>query len=64
MTSHAIEALSGARQIQRSTMKALVFHAANDIRVEQVSMPRAGFGEAGIRVTLTTICGTQYAPAW
>src|SRR5579872_4510894 len=59
MTSHAIEALSGARQIQRSTMKALVFRAANDIRIEEVPVPRAGFGEAVIRVTLTTICGTD-----
>lgn len=27
MASHAIETLSGARQVQRSNMKALVFHA-------------------------------------
>src|SRR5690348_2689799 len=59
MASHAIETLSGARQAQRSTMKALVFHAAKDIRVEQVAVPRAGFGDAVIRVTLTTICGTD-----
>jgi threonine dehydrogenase-like Zn-dependent dehydrogenase len=40
-------------------MKAKVFHDANDIRVEEVSRPHAGIGEAVIRVTLTTICGTD-----
>jgi len=40
-------------------MKANVFHGVNDIRVEEVDKPRAGFGEAVIRVTLTTICGTD-----
>lgn len=41
------------------TMKATVFHGANDIRIEEVNRPRAGVGEAVIRVTLTTICGTD-----
>ena len=41
------------------TMKATVFHGANDIRVEEVARPHAGVGEAVIRVTLTTICGTD-----
>lgn len=40
-------------------MKANVFHAKNKIRVEEVNKPRAGVGEAVIRVTLTTICGTD-----
>ena len=40
-------------------MKAAVFHGANDIRVEEVNRPHAGVGEAVIRVTLTTICGTD-----
>ena len=40
-------------------MKANVFHGKNDIRVEEVPKPRAGVGEAVIRVTLTTICGTD-----
>ncbi|HEX5083817.1 MAG TPA: alcohol dehydrogenase catalytic domain-containing protein [Blastocatellia bacterium] len=40
-------------------MKALVFHGVNDIRVDEVPRPRAGAGEAVIRVTLTTICGTD-----
>jgi len=40
-------------------MKANLFHGKNQIRVEEVEKPRAGFGEAVIRVTLTTICGTD-----
>ena len=40
-------------------MKATVFHGPNDIRVEEVDRPPAGVGEAVIRVTLTTICGTD-----
>jgi alcohol dehydrogenase len=41
------------------TMKATVFHAPEDIRVEEVERPRPGPGDALIRVTLTTICGTD-----
>src|SRR5512145_982941 len=40
-------------------MRANVFHGKNKIRVEEVERPRAGAGEAVIRVTLTTICGTD-----
>ncbi|HEY7912068.1 MAG TPA: alcohol dehydrogenase catalytic domain-containing protein [Blastocatellia bacterium] len=40
-------------------MKATVFRGPNDIRVEEVARPHAGAGEAVIRVTLTTICGTD-----
>src|SRR5690349_19163545 len=40
-------------------MKANVFRAKNDIRIEEVDKPRAAAGEAVIRVTLTTICGTD-----
>lgn len=42
-----------------STMKALVFRGPNKIDVEQVPVPTPGPGEAVIRVTLTTICGTD-----
>jgi alcohol dehydrogenase len=41
------------------TMRANVFHGVNDIRVEEVPRPRAGFGEVVIKITLTTICGTD-----
>ena len=40
-------------------MKAPVFHGVNDIRVDEVTRPRASVGEAVIRITLTTICGTD-----
>ena len=40
-------------------MRATVFRGVNDIRVEEVERPTAGVGEAVIRVTLTTICGTD-----
>jgi threonine dehydrogenase-like Zn-dependent dehydrogenase len=41
------------------TMRANVFHGANDIRVEEVARPHARAGDAVIRITLTTICGTD-----
>lgn len=40
-------------------MKANVFLGKNKIGIEDVVKPRAGTGEAVIRVTLTTICGTD-----
>jgi len=40
-------------------MRATVFRGAGDIRVEEVERPHAGVGQAVIRVTLTTICGTD-----
>jgi len=42
-----------------SLMKALVFRGPNQIAVEHVPIPKPGPGEAVIRVTLTTICGTD-----
>jgi alcohol dehydrogenase len=41
------------------TMRANVFHGPDKISVEEVPRPRAGVGEAVIRITLTTICGTD-----
>ena len=41
------------------TMKATVFRGVNNIALEEVPRPHAGVGEAVIRVTLTTICGTD-----
>ena len=40
-------------------MRANVFRGPNDTRVEWVPRPRAGVCDAVIRVTLTTICGTD-----
>lgn len=42
-----------------TTMQATVFHGVNDIRVESVPKPSAGPGEAVLRITATTICGTD-----
>lgn len=47
------------KQTTPSMMRALVFHGPNQIGIEQVSIPHPGPGEAVIRVTLTTICGTD-----
>jgi threonine dehydrogenase-like Zn-dependent dehydrogenase len=40
-------------------MRANVFVGKDKIRIEERERPRAGVGEAVIRVTLTTICGTD-----
>lgn len=45
--------------IRAGTMRAAVFHGVNDVRLEEVPRPQAGPGEAVIRVTMTTICGTD-----
>jgi alcohol dehydrogenase len=41
------------------TMKAVVFHGINDLRLEEVPKPQPKPGEAVIRITATTICGTD-----
>jgi threonine dehydrogenase-like Zn-dependent dehydrogenase len=40
-------------------MRAAVFRAPGDIHIQEVPRPHPGPGEAVIRVTLTTICGTD-----
>ena len=42
-----------------TTMQALVFRGAYKIHLEEIPIPRAGIGEAVVRVNLTTICGTD-----
>lgn len=42
-----------------SSMQANVFLGPDHIAVREVPRPRAGVGEAIVRVTLTTICGTD-----
>src|SRR5881398_2143802 len=41
------------------TMRGAVFYGKDELRVEEIEKPRALVGEAIIRVTLTTICGTD-----
>lgn len=40
-------------------MQANVFRGINNFQIEEVEKPKAGANEAVIRVTLTTICGTD-----
>ncbi len=40
-------------------MRAAVFRGVGDIGIDEVERPRPGVGEAVIRTTLTTICGTD-----
>lgn len=53
--------LQEARSVRKhtETMRALVFRGANQIGIERVAIPKPGAGEAVIRITLTTICGTD-----
>jgi len=57
-TAFAIDEKKTSRR-GTATMRATVFHGVDDIRVEEVPRPHAGPGEAVIRVTMTTICGTD-----
>ena len=41
------------------TMQAVVFHGVGDLRLDEVPRPRPRAGEAVIRITATTICGTD-----
>jgi len=42
-----------------NTMRAHVFHGVGRTSIEQVPIPEPKSGEALVRVTLTTICGTD-----
>lgn len=57
--STTFQAAIPKKQAVASTMKALVFRGPNLISLEEVLIPKPGPGEAVIRVTLTTICGTD-----
>jgi len=59
VTAPAIENDPRVPRTARQTMRANVFHGVDDIRVEEVPRPTPGPGEALLRVTLTTICGTD-----
>lgn len=41
------------------SMLATVFNGAHDLRLDKVPKPSAGVGEAVLRITATTICGTD-----
>lgn len=42
-----------------ATMRAAVYHGMNDVRVEEVEVPRIGPGEVLLRVEACGICGTD-----
>ena len=44
---------------KRSTMQAAVLHGREDIRIEQVPVPKAGVGELIVRVGAALTCGTD-----
>ena len=47
------------KHVATNVMRAAVFHGVGDLRVEEVPRPRAAPQQAVIRVTTTTICGTD-----
>jgi alcohol dehydrogenase len=59
MTTMFAEQETAMTGTHAGTMRAAVFHGVNDVRLEEVPRPKAGAGEAVIRVTMTTICGTD-----
>jgi threonine dehydrogenase-like Zn-dependent dehydrogenase len=50
---------AASKEVDMEKMRANVFRGQNQFGVEEVEKPRAGIDEALIRVTLTTICGTD-----
>src|SRR5215212_1636443 len=59
MTATLAPPLEETKSFATHTMRATVFYGTGDIRVEDLPRPRPGTGEALIRVTTTTICGTD-----
>src|ERR1700681_4243326 len=57
--SHTSYALLMEQDHDTATMKALVFHRQGNISLKPVPPRGRGAGEVVIRVTLTTICGTD-----
>ena len=43
----------------RATVKAMVFHGLGQIALDEASVPEAGINQAVIKVSITTICGTE-----
>lgn len=56
--SAAVQAIEPSAETS-TRMKALVFRGQNDIALEEKPIPIPGYGEAVMKVTLTTICGTD-----
>lgn len=58
-TLSAIEKKNIRSREATEQMRALVFRGPNQIAIEKVPVPKPGYGQVVIRVTLTTICGTD-----
>lgn len=61
MAPQPLEMMETSRpgQTPEGMMKALVFNGPEEIRLVDHAIPRAGAGEAVMKVRLTTICGTD-----
>src|SRR6201998_4983640 len=51
--------VESARQLRQGTMQAAVLHGRQDIRIEDVAVPRAAPGELIVRVGAALTCGTD-----
>src|SRR6201998_1817040 len=51
--------VEAARQLRQGTMQAAVLHGRQDIRIEDVPVPRAAPGELIVRVGAALTCGTD-----
>jgi L-iditol 2-dehydrogenase len=51
--------VESARQLRQATMQAAVLHGRQDIRIEDVPVPRAEAGELIVRVGAALTCGTD-----
>jgi L-iditol 2-dehydrogenase len=51
--------VESARQLRQGTMQAAILHGRQDIRIEDVPVPRAAAGELIVRVGAALTCGTD-----
>src|SRR5262245_26666178 len=62
-TTHALLTEGGKQKSrfapEEATMKALVFWGPDEMKLEERPIPKASYGDVVIKVTLTTICGTD-----
>jgi L-iditol 2-dehydrogenase len=54
-----INTVKSARQLRQGTMQAAVLHGRQDVRIEDVPVPRAAAGELIVRVGAALTCGTD-----
>jgi L-iditol 2-dehydrogenase len=58
----ATQTSNSVRQLEHklpATMRAVVYHGVNDMRVENVPVPRIGSGELLVKIATCGICGTD-----